>query len=300
MAKSSSGIRVQKFGGPWSLIKVDLVDKYLKFFNTALKNQPFERVYIDAFAGSGAFKYAKEAPLKTLFGERDETDDIHDGSAIRALRANPPFHRIRFIESKRKNVKSLEKLIAQTSHPDAKVITGDANEALKAFCDPRHWKKRRGVIFLDPFGMNVNWEILRAVADTKALDVWLLFPLGATVRNLPKNASALDKSKRDAVTRIFGTEDWYKEFYEASTPPTRTLFGNPPPEPPRVQRVATVNQVESFARKRLETIFKHVEPPKRLKGPKNQSLFSLFFAISSPSSAAITVGKKGAAHILKS
>ena len=49
------------------MIKADIVEKYLTFFNTALKDQLFERVYIDAFAGSGAFQYEDE-PTNSLFG----------------------------------------------------------------------------------------------------------------------------------------------------------------------------------------------------------------------------------------
>ena len=297
MAAKLSKFRVQKFGGPWSLIKVDVVDRYLQFFNTALKNLPFERVYIDAFAGSGAFRYGTGAPKNTLFGIRDETNDIHDGSAIRALRAKPPFGNIRFIESNRRNAASLRELIKQSGHPNARVISGDANDALVRYCRPQDWKHRRGVIFLDPFGMNVKWSTLEAISKTRALDVWLLFPLGATIRNLPLNGHALDASKRAAVTRLFGTDRWFDEFYRPNSTPRRTLFGLE--SKPIVRRVAKVNDIEAYARRRLEKLFAHVEPPKRLIGRKNQSLFSLFFAMSNPNTKAINLAKRGAAHILK-
>jgi len=46
------------FGGPWTMIKLDLLARYLEFFSTALQHrpspeQPFTRIYIDAFAGTG-------------------------------------------------------------------------------------------------------------------------------------------------------------------------------------------------------------------------------------------------------
>jgi three-Cys-motif partner protein len=296
--KTTSGrVRIQVFGGPWSLIKVELVDRYLHFFNTALKNRPFERVYIDAFAGSGAFRYVINAPKNTLFGARDETKDIHDGSAIRALRAAPPFNKILFIENNKRNAASLRELIKQSGHPDATVIPGDANDTLMRYCRPRDWKTRRGVIFLDPFGMNVKWSTLEAIAKTQALDVWLLFPLGATIRNLPRNARALDSSKRDALTRLFGDDEWFDEFYRPASRPSRTLF-RLEPGPPLVRRTAEVNDVEAYMKRKLEEIFAHVESPKRLKGPKNQSLFSLFFAMSNPSPAAVNLARRVAAHIL--
>lgn len=58
----------QRFGGPWSLLKVGVVEKYLQAFNSALRQKPtpakpFTRTYIDTFAGSGDFTFAGEVPL---------------------------------------------------------------------------------------------------------------------------------------------------------------------------------------------------------------------------------------------
>lgn len=43
----------QLFGGSWTEKKLNILKKYLDSYNTALKNKPFKRVYIDAFAGTG-------------------------------------------------------------------------------------------------------------------------------------------------------------------------------------------------------------------------------------------------------
>jgi three-Cys-motif partner protein len=288
----ASNEKVQRFGGPWSLIKTDVVEQYLRFFNTALKNQKFERVYIDAFAGSGAFRYIEDTQHYTLFGPRDPKQDIHDGSARRALKCEPPFDRIIFIEQDETNIASLRDEIEKSGHLNATVVKGDSNELLKKFCEPRRWSNRRGVIFLDPFGMNVDWGTLVAVAGTKAVDVWLLFPLAGLVRNLPNNAAALDQGKRAAVTRVLGTENWYDEFY---TSHSRSLITNEIV----AYRAARVNQIEAYVKKRLETIFPYVEQPKRLRGTTNAPLFSLFFAVSNPSPRAIRPAQRAASYILK-
>lgn len=44
---------MQSFGGPWTLLKLDVLEKYLHFFVHSMKNQKFKLCYIDAFAGSG-------------------------------------------------------------------------------------------------------------------------------------------------------------------------------------------------------------------------------------------------------
>ena len=41
------------FGGFWTEKKLVIIEKYLNFYTTALKNQKFKKIYIDAFAGSG-------------------------------------------------------------------------------------------------------------------------------------------------------------------------------------------------------------------------------------------------------
>ncbi len=281
------------FGGPWSLIKADLVEKYLRFFNTALKNQNFERVYIDAFAGSGTFSYVDEAPLPDLFGPRDEQQDVHAGSALRALRVDPPFHRIIFIEKQKQNVVALQKVIDETGSSAARVERGDANDVLRALCRPGGWKDRRGVIFLDPFGMKVEWNTLQLIAATRALDVWLLFPLSGLIRNLPLSAKRLDAGKHAAVSRVLGTDAWFEEFYK----PQPTLWGAGE-SPSEARRAATVDQIEGYVKNRLKEIFPHVEAPKRM-ARGNQPLFSLFFAVSNPSPGAISLARKGASHILK-
>jgi len=42
--------------GPWAAEKLDALEAYLNFYTTALKNQRFKRVFIDAFAGSPVSK----------------------------------------------------------------------------------------------------------------------------------------------------------------------------------------------------------------------------------------------------
>jgi three-Cys-motif partner protein len=282
------------FGGPWSSIKIDKIERYLKYFNTVLKNQDFERVYIDAFAGAGAFIYSSERE-PTLF--QIDKPTAHRGSAALALDADPPFDRILFIDEKKSNVEALQAMIDASGHPRAKAEQGNANAILLKACERRWWKSRRGVVFLDPFGMSVDWSTLEAIAHTRALDVWYLFSLGGTTRNLPLLASQLDSSKRNAVTRILGTEDWFDAFYTIEAPAGSDIFGEV--WPATATRGANIDDIEKFVFERLSNLFPHVEPPCRLKGQGNRSLFSLFFAVSNPNQKAIALAIKGARHILK-
>jgi three-Cys-motif partner protein len=73
----------QLFGGSWTEKKLEILKKYLDAYNTALKNQPFKRVYIDAFAGTG---YRQQRKLKyeipDLFAElgQGESEEFLNGN----------------------------------------------------------------------------------------------------------------------------------------------------------------------------------------------------------------------------
>ena len=81
----------QKFGGPWTVEKLNILSDYLNFYATALKKQPFKLIYIDAFAGTGHINIG------------DNVDEIIDGSAKLALQSNGNFTEYIFIE-KTKNL----------------------------------------------------------------------------------------------------------------------------------------------------------------------------------------------------
>jgi len=66
--------------------------------------------------------------------------------------------------------------------------------------------------FLDPFGMSVEWDVIELVAKTKAIDLWILFPIFAVNRMLVRGKKPPESWKK-RLTMVFGTEDWEREFY---------------------------------------------------------------------------------------
>jgi three-Cys-motif partner protein len=153
------------FGGVWTLIKLEVLERYLVAFNNARSKQSFTRIYVDAFAGTGRCDV-------TVNGEKVTVD----GSARRALKINPPFGKFCFIELKARKLAALKAL--QTEFPDKsiEIIQDGANIALKTICERYDCRNSRAVLFLDPFGMHVEWLTLEAIAKTGAIDVWYLFP----------------------------------------------------------------------------------------------------------------------------
>lgn len=52
-----------RFGGRWTLEKLDILERYLDAYTNALRNQDFQLVYVDAFAGTG--EISREAVERT-------------------------------------------------------------------------------------------------------------------------------------------------------------------------------------------------------------------------------------------
>ena len=289
----------QKFGGPWSLIKVDTVARYYRAFNTALKQQPvFGRVCIDAFAGSGHFQF-KPHDASPLF-DKAEVVEIHEGSAQRALGTDPPFDRLVFIESDAKNIAALSKIALQFPKANVDIRRGDANVEVQRLCKETDWNKTRGVIFLDPFGHSVDWATIAEIGKTK-LDVWYLFPLSGVYRNVPINRADLTVEKRAAVTRILGTSEWETKFYEPTPRPLDLLSplqSDAPFDGESSKRTANVDAIEAFVFDRLKSVFALVLRPRRLLGPTNAPLYSLFFAMGNKSPQAQAIATRIAKHLL--
>lgn len=116
----------QKFGGPWTVDKLNILSDYLDFYTTALKNQPFDLIYIDAFAGTG----------KILIGEEEQYEEI-DGSVRLALQSKGRFAEYIFIEKKPSFVKELKSMVEQ-DFPEkknkVKIEKGDCNSVLLEIC----------------------------------------------------------------------------------------------------------------------------------------------------------------------
>ena len=52
------------FGGEWTQEKLDILHRYLDAYTTALKDQNFRLIYVDAFAGEGYYE-----PKSAAFNE---------------------------------------------------------------------------------------------------------------------------------------------------------------------------------------------------------------------------------------
>jgi three-Cys-motif partner protein len=304
--RSTSAGSTHRFGGDWTDAKLNVLAKYLKSYTTALAGkptaaEPFRKAYIDAFAGTGT-RTAREpessgATETLLFPDLAEAapQKLLDGSAKLALQVEPRFDKYIFIERSPERCHQLEGLKADfpALKDDINVRIGEANEVIQTLCaEPStRWKSRRAVLFLDPYGMQVEWKTIEAVAATKAIDLWLLVPLGMGMNRLAPKSGKLPESWRQRMNAFLGTADWYDEFYKVETKPT--LFGDH-----QVQVKASMDVMARYFNDRLKQVFAGVaETPGVLRNSSRNPLYMFCFAVGNEGGKDIAL--RIANHLLK-
>ena len=283
-----------RFGGDWTSAKLGVLAAYLAAYTTALSRQPFQRWYIDAFAGSGSRVPASDVVQpggeEDLFGE-PEPRALLDGSARVALKTVPTFDHFVFIERSPSRCSELRALPAEFRLPPrtVEVQQADANSALEQILR-QDLSRRRAVLFLDPYGMQVEWRTIEAVANTRAIDLWVLFPLMAVTRVLARSGDIPDSWRR-RVDLMLGTQEWYERIYAVRAEPT--LFGVE-----QQRRRGGAGVIGELFHERLRTHFPGVaRRPGVLKNSTNSALYLLYFAAANERGA--KVGLRIAEHLLK-
>ena len=262
----------QEFGGNWTKQKLNILERYLDAYTTALKNTPFKLVYIDAFAGSGGY----------ITTDYNGFREFHKGSVRIALGTkNKEFDSLVFVETNRDRYQALERVKEEYSNRRITLAKEDANTYLDSLST--NWTGRRGVLFLDPFGTQVAWKTIQKIASLNALDLWILFPASAVARLLPLNQEPEKISEQWAkrLTEFYGNENW------------RTLY-----KPQRhkdlldgevlVRESGTTEIVELY-KQQLKACFgkRFLRESRTLKNSKGTPLFEFIFCAGHPKGARI-------------
>jgi three-Cys-motif partner protein len=265
------------FGGPWTERKLKCLGDYLCAYRTIFtgnaKARYFRTWYVDAFAGTGS-RTAADLPLLDI-DDDVEAKAYQDGSARIALGLPSPFDRYLFIEKSRRHADELRRVIT-TDYTQldnrCEIRTGEANTEIRKWCAERDWKKERAVVFLDPYGMQVEWATIQTLASTKGIDLWYLFP---GIARLLRRDGQIDEKGGARLDILLGTDAWRTRFFPKQR---RTdLFG----DTEDVERAATEASIQSFIHERLATCFgKNVGRGLILRNSKRSPLYFLCFAAS--------------------
>ena len=274
--------KAKSFGGTWTEDKLERIRKYMVAYTRIMSRRPYHFSYVDAFAGSGYIKKKEDdSGTLSLFpeSEEEESKKLIDGSARIALGIDPRFNEYIFIEKGKGGCIGLEALKAEFSDKasDIKVEHEDSNTYLRKLCNERDWKKERILVFIDPYGMSVEWDTIAELAKTKASDVWILFPLGMAVNRMLKKDGDIPSRWSACLDKFFGNQDWYDAFYHTEV--INDMFG----QVEKKWKEADFNGIGKYFVRRLETAFPGVaQNPLALINSRGVPLFLLCFATANP------------------
>ncbi len=279
--------------GPWAKVKLDALENYLKYYCSVLKNKNFTLVYIDGFAGaprttvrhSGARPAVSEVWTDSGIDDFAEIEEFVFGSPIRALNIDPGFGRHYFFDLDDRRVAELKALKPDWPDKWIHVETGEANKRIRTLMSKIGGKKEvRGVAFLDPYGPNLEWATIAALAATGKFEVIINLPIHMALNRLLMKDGERNSEWEVMIDRCFGTVEWRDVVY----PKTVDLFGDV--HEAKADGVPEL-LLQLFIR-RLRDIFPHVATPRLIRNTKKSPLYYLVWA------GPHLKGRKGAEYIL--
>ena len=262
--------------GPWAENKLSKLENYLNAYTKILKNQSWCKniIYVDAFAAMGKAELRKynneKQDLPDLWNyekQEEETAYIY-GSPLRALKLDKYFTHYLFIELDANRVKKLQQL--KTEYPDKniEIIQDDCNKAIFDYLSKFDWKKSRGVIFLDPFGMQIPWSTIEKIANlsqtNQPLEIILNLPIQTTIERFLPNKFEYNEKNNKLVQNydgFFGSHEWFKLIYTEK----QTLFGT------EIAKISGADDILAlWYAQRLKQLFGDVSVPYKVKNTKNR------------------------------
>jgi three-Cys-motif partner protein len=256
--------------GSWSEDKLFLVQQYLPAYSIIMSKQKEKGWlkayhYVDAFAGS-------VRPI----ARSNDPDVIRfvDGSPLRALGIEPPFDVYWFIDQSATRSRKLKNLQNEFPMKNIQVRRGDCNVILRKEVIPTisRKSKQRGLVFLDPYGLQIEWATIEALGKAGTLDIFVNFSLMGLTRLLRRDQPP-DKNTREEISRIMGNTEWIDELY--SPTPLSQLWGG---EPQLKREVVRAEWLAHLYAKQVGQLFTYVSTPGIMRNSRNSALYSLFLA----------------------
>jgi len=244
--------------GYWSEVKLDMVRKYAAAYSRILSRQTGIRahLYIDGFAGPGVHISSR-------------TGDFVQGSPLNALKVEPPFSEYHFIDLDGGKAAHLRELVGERS--DVHVYEGDCNEVLLKHVFPRarYNEYRRALCLLDPYKINLHWEVIRQAGSSGSIEIFLNFMVMDMNRNvLWRNPDGVSAVQQQRMNRFWGDDSWRQAAYDTK----QNLFG--------LEEKNANDQVAEAFRQRLERAagFGFVPAPMPMRNSTGAVIYYLFFA----------------------
>lgn len=255
MTKRVKQLRLDEVG-KWSELKLEILAKYAKAYTTILRGNRLHPIYIDGFAGAGQHISR-------------ETKELIPGSPLNALKIQPPFEEFHLVDLKQEKIDHLREEVAGKAN--VHIYNADANTVLvsQVFPKIRYEDYRRGLCVLDPYGLDLDWKVIKAAADSRTIEIFLNFPVMDMNRNvlLWRSEEAAPKNV-ERLNAFWGDDSWRRAAYRTDT----TLFGE--------EEKQSNEAIAAAFRDRLRHAagFKYVPEPAPMRNSVGAIVYYLFFA----------------------
>jgi three-Cys-motif partner protein len=162
-----------------------------------MRSNKFNKLYyVDPFSGSGILKLKKKylfpgSPLIPLF-QRHKT----------------PFHKYYLSDNSTQYINVLKNnvnRILQNEDVDIKIDKINFADRIREIFSgekPNYWKEVGSLVFLDPYGLQVDWESMERILRSGAVDIIFTFMTWAIMWNRNNELA------EDSLTKYFGNTGW--------------------------------------------------------------------------------------------
>lgn len=296
------GKTTKPWGGSWTEKKLEAFEKYVHAYLTIMNknrdNFGWSLYYFDGFAGSGtrtAQEEAKEAEIASeLFGNGIAPEElkVYQGAAERVVRIEETirgFDHYCFVEKNKENCEALKaKLSIYQTVGRKYYIPMDANDAVKRFSMKlKSSSRHKALIFLDPFGMQIDWSSIESLKGT-SVDLWVLVPTGVIINRLLERKYDPEKGfiHAEKLESFFGLTSKIigDYFYNKTSIPT--LFGDE--ETIVTKTEDAIHRIAELYIERLKEVFPYVtDEPLVLANNQHLPIYHLIFAAKNPTAMKI-------------
>jgi three-Cys-motif partner protein len=250
--------------GSWTEVKLEILGEYAVPYSTILAANHFHHLYIDAFAAGGS--HISRA-----------TGEVVPGSPLIALSTKPPFREYHFIDKNPARVEQLKQYTADRS--DVFVHQGDCNGILLSDVFPRarYEERRRALCLLDPYNINLSWDVVATAGHMKSIEIFVNFMvMDMNMNVLLRDLSRADDSQIARMDRFWGDRSWHETAYEVSW--QGRLFDGP--EEIKVKVEDANEKIAEAYRKRLIDLagFGYAPRPLRFVNSLGRTIYYRFFA----------------------
>lgn len=285
------------WGGEWTEQKLAAFEKYVKAYLTIMNvhrdKYGWKLVYFDGFAGSGnrGTKVIEDEGTLSLFDASElkistSEMDVYSGAAERVLRLDKRrFDYYYFNEPDEKSMESLKiKLGELIQDKRVEFRSEDANnEIIKLANGFKNNRNLKGLVFLDPFGMQVDWSSLNALKGC-AVDLWILVPTGVIINRMLDKKGKLFHTQK--LQKFFGIDEnkirqfFYEEHEE------QNIFGE---ELPQLKKIPdAIPKIAQLYIDLLKGVFTEVsDRPLVLRNTRGVPIFHFVFASNNPTAKKI-------------